>query len=344
MSQRVTLRDVAREAGVGVATVSRALANASRCAAGTRARVKAVAERLGYRPDPALAALVTHRSGVRRKTAYNLGLVSEFGFQGGYLDKVFRAYVREAEQLGYAVERHDPRAYPSPRRLAQVLESQGVRGIVWGWLHDRAYLDQFPWGKFAHLGFVLPLVHPPINRVRDDCFHTLRVAMEQVWAAGWKRPGLALMTDEHSENDPIQEAVWLLAHHQRGVKPLPVWKSVDESRSSLRAWIEKWRPDGVVGNALGIYHRLRGLGLAGGVPYLGLDDGGEEYAGFDCCEGALGEALASIIDGYVRRNLLGLPQHPREILIKRVFKGGAGWGRERGNKAGRRETKGQEGE
>lgn len=53
----VTIRDVAEEAGVSVATVSRALRGLPSVAPATRERVEAAAERLDYVPDPYAAAL-----------------------------------------------------------------------------------------------------------------------------------------------------------------------------------------------------------------------------------------------------------------------------------------------
>ncbi|MDE3722899.1 LacI family DNA-binding transcriptional regulator [Nocardiopsis sp. N85] len=55
--RRTTIYDVAREAGVAASTVSRALNNPRRVNPVTRDHVVAVAERLGYRPDPLATAL-----------------------------------------------------------------------------------------------------------------------------------------------------------------------------------------------------------------------------------------------------------------------------------------------
>jgi LacI family transcriptional regulator len=63
-----TSRDVAKAAGVSVATVSRAFSEKAAVSSATRRHVLAVADRLGYSPDPAARRLTTGRSG-------NIGLI-----------------------------------------------------------------------------------------------------------------------------------------------------------------------------------------------------------------------------------------------------------------------------
>ena len=57
-----TIRDVARAAGVSVATVSRVLNDNARVRVETRARVKAAATRLDYTPNEAARSLITSRT------------------------------------------------------------------------------------------------------------------------------------------------------------------------------------------------------------------------------------------------------------------------------------------
>jgi LacI family transcriptional regulator len=59
----VTLRDVAHEAGVSVATASRALAGRGEVSPVTRRAVEDASRRLRYRPDPVAAALRTRSTG-----------------------------------------------------------------------------------------------------------------------------------------------------------------------------------------------------------------------------------------------------------------------------------------
>jgi len=59
---RATSYDVARTAGVAQSTVSRCFQDGSNISAGTRARVLAAAERLGYMPNALARSLITQRS------------------------------------------------------------------------------------------------------------------------------------------------------------------------------------------------------------------------------------------------------------------------------------------
>jgi DNA-binding LacI/PurR family transcriptional regulator len=97
---RVTLADVSREVGLGVATVSRALAvdphpDVSEV---TRERVRKVADRLGYRPSISARVL---RSG-----GYHALSVIVPDFEWGWWEPAIRAAFTEAATHGYQVLVH----------------------------------------------------------------------------------------------------------------------------------------------------------------------------------------------------------------------------------------------
>src|ERR671931_545437 len=62
MNRRPTIRDVAEQAGVSIATVSRVLNDRADVSVETRERVRAVARSVGYSADPAARGLVTQRT------------------------------------------------------------------------------------------------------------------------------------------------------------------------------------------------------------------------------------------------------------------------------------------
>ena len=57
-----TIQDVAREAGVGIGTVSRVLSDSPNVAEETRRRVQDAIDRLAFRPTPAARALRRKRT------------------------------------------------------------------------------------------------------------------------------------------------------------------------------------------------------------------------------------------------------------------------------------------
>ena len=59
---RPTIREVAREAGVSIATVSHALSGKRPVSGATRRRITSAARRLGYRPNQVAAAMITGRT------------------------------------------------------------------------------------------------------------------------------------------------------------------------------------------------------------------------------------------------------------------------------------------
>lgn len=62
VKRRTSLTDVARAAGVGLATASRALTGSAEVGAATRARILETAAELGYRPSSTAQALRTGRT------------------------------------------------------------------------------------------------------------------------------------------------------------------------------------------------------------------------------------------------------------------------------------------
>ncbi len=68
MVRRVTIKDVAREAGVSVQTVSRAINDKGEISPQTQERILRIADRLGYRPNSVARSLATRRT-------QNIGLV-----------------------------------------------------------------------------------------------------------------------------------------------------------------------------------------------------------------------------------------------------------------------------
>ncbi|MEO5617856.1 MAG: LacI family DNA-binding transcriptional regulator [Candidatus Eisenbacteria bacterium] len=88
-----TIRDVAREAGVSIATISRLFNGSARVSDDTSKRVREVAERLGYWPNGAARSLITRRT-------HALGVLLP-DLYGEFFSEVIRGIDLEARREGY---------------------------------------------------------------------------------------------------------------------------------------------------------------------------------------------------------------------------------------------------
>lgn len=120
---RVTIAEVAREAGVSKQTVSRVLNNKGEISQATRNHVLTIIERLGYRPSILARGLATHKT-------MTLGLVvPDIG--NPFFSEITRGADSAAHTAGYSLLLGD--AFEDPEREADVLctlEGKRVDGIV----------------------------------------------------------------------------------------------------------------------------------------------------------------------------------------------------------------------
>ena len=92
---KITIRDVAREAGVSVATVSRVFNDSGPVGEETRQRILDVATRLRYTPDSAARSLITRRTNT-------LGVLLP-DLYGEFFSEVIRGIDPTAQQSGYHI-------------------------------------------------------------------------------------------------------------------------------------------------------------------------------------------------------------------------------------------------
>lgn len=119
----LTIRDVAREAGVSTATVSHVLNNAGQVSRRTRRLVLSAIRRLGYFPN-------VHARNLALGQSRTLGMIVS-DIENPFFPEVIRSFETRARQLGYDVilsdTNYDPRL---TRRAAERMLEHKVRGVA----------------------------------------------------------------------------------------------------------------------------------------------------------------------------------------------------------------------
>jgi LacI family transcriptional regulator len=183
MSERVTMADVAREAGVSKMTVSRVVNKKGEISPTTREHVLEVIKRLGYRPSAIARGLATNRTGT-------IGLVVP-----DIANPFFSEIARGVEDKAYAADYNVflCSTYEDPRRERAVLNSLEEK-LVDGLLLCSSRLAQDDLASVMDDFAAVVLVNRTVKNddasmVRVDSVLGGRMATEHLLAAGHRAIG-----------------------------------------------------------------------------------------------------------------------------------------------------------
>ncbi|RRJ96640.1 LacI family transcriptional regulator [Opitutaceae bacterium TAV4] len=346
IASRVTLADIAREAGVSRAAVSYALRGGKGTSADTQARIRRIARDLGYRPDPELTRLMMHlhagriarRGGGAARFAGKLALLNphseeRFARQAAAVADFFRGVSTRARELGYETEEfwlREPGR--SPRRLAQMLFARGIQGVVLGSTAQHGSVVEFPWENFAAVTVGYTVVQPVLHRVVTHHYRNTRLALAQVKARGWRRIGLVAGREAEAIMEDLHLAAF--ARHLDSVPkgdrvPALVFDNKKLSTEVLQAWWREHRPEVVLSTAIGVEDFAKaGVRVPQDVQLvkLLLWDEREGTAGVLPGYDRLGTAAAEMLAGQLARGELGLPADPKIVLVEGRWRDGVSLG------------------
>ncbi len=197
---RVTQSDVARVAGVHNTTVSLSLRNCPSIPEATRKRIRAIADKLGYVPDPTLQALVAYRKGrISSRPKETLAYVTNWSSCWGWRalpahERAFIGAQRKAAEFGYQLE-HFWLGEPgmNQRRMSSMLYHRGIRGVLVAAHHENSdELSEIDWSRLSAVKIGCFPHGPALHRVIDDYSDMVRLATRKSRALGYERVGLVM--------------------------------------------------------------------------------------------------------------------------------------------------------
>ncbi|MCC5021834.1 MAG: LacI family DNA-binding transcriptional regulator [Candidatus Synoicihabitans palmerolidicus] len=200
------MRDVAAHSGLSRSTVSLVLRNSPSIPEATRQRVMASVEALGYRPNPLVSALMSFRNQRQLQDRHTvLAYLTTHPPPASSWKKVevyaamFRGAQARAGELGFRLEEFWLRSQGmSSRRMAEVLRSRGILGVIVNPLPEGERTLDFNLQKFAAVGLGVRVLSPVIEQVATDNFQAGAEAIRRCRQLGYQRIGF-VMSHEGSE-------------------------------------------------------------------------------------------------------------------------------------------------
>lgn len=328
----VRLRHVAEACAVSLMTVSRVLNNSPHVQAETRVKVQQALERLGYRPDPQIARLMSRvRSCRRRRVDSVIGVVRDDVPDDALHDPAYR-YVsiddirHRAELHGYRAEDfHVGRGGLTAGRLGRILETRGIEGLIVSPQSSRALVAQLDYARFATATFGYGLQSPDLHRASTNMTRGILSVAADLEARGYRRIGLAVSQWIDDRSDHTYSGAML--NYQHTVAParrVPLLLFPDnrirEHGSLFCAWMKKHRPDALISFDAyvpeWITKRLK-LRIPEDVGLVVHDWVGSlaGLAGIDHRRAEVAAAAVDLIATQLMQNERGIPAVPRQILI-----------------------------
>ncbi|MCR6630367.1 MAG: LacI family DNA-binding transcriptional regulator [Magnetospirillum sp.] len=255
-SVRVTLRDIAIKFGCSRSTVSLAMSDHPRIRPEVRRRIRELAEKMGYRPDPTLTMLASNRFAAQTP-AYRATLAYLVDTREAVPSRLYlqRRYLgpakRRAELRGYQLSEFDLADYPSGQIASNVLYNRGVQGLIIPQMARSAepMLRASGWNRFTAVSCMLGWVSTPFHVIRKDIFNDMRLLWREAVARGYKRIGGALFQhDPIAEDDyarygaSIAEQRQLIPESQR----LPFLLCGPEDKEAFLEWVRRVEPDAII--------------------------------------------------------------------------------------------------
>lgn len=322
-SESISVRELARIAGVSAATVSLALRESPKLAPETVARIRQLAKDHGYRRNPKLSRIlaetVSSRYGhtgeviaclVTRQTRAQWDPESE-----GFLGMSARA-----TDYGYKVE---PFFFLeeglTPKRANQILRARGIAGLVilpppYSMRQDGRLTLPVEWDKFSVVEIDDTITEPVLHRVRHNHLSGIWMALQELETLGYRRIGLCLRKEIEFATHHRWAAGYFYWDKIRGygIEPLICEQYRPEE---IKRWIRKNRLDAVLSPGVEVLGQLEALGIAvpGDLGYASLDlfgQGTKDVSGVDQERGIIGGMAIDLLVTMLHRGVRGEPARP----------------------------------
>lgn len=328
---RVTMLDVARASGVSKNTVSLALRGDPQIPEQTRGRIRAQAERMGYRKNPTVAHLMARlRTEAAAGHRASLGLVNANNDREAFRrHPTIPTYVagirRRAAELGYDLDTFwlgDPAL--GGRRLQRILKTRGIRGLI---LVGRMESNRLPpgfetvWNTFPAVVTGVRTRDPALSFACTDHHLTTLRAVEKARGLGYRRPGLVLDRRIHELVEGRFEGGFRVGQEAlpRKNRLRSFHHEPDATIHLFRKWLEREQPDVI----LTLYNKVRTwLGRLGrsvpdtvGLIQLEWRRDLPDWAGMDQHNDLAGAAAVDLLVGMIHDGTAGVPAYPRATLI-----------------------------
>lgn len=329
----MNLRHLARLADLSPSAVSLALRDSPKISAATKKRVRKLAEKIGYRADAKVVAMMSHLRkphAVRQSACF--GVISFYDQprpweNSRHLTRIFQGMTKRADELGYRLEpiwlREPGMTY---RRVRDILATRGIEGLLSFGSPD--FAQEFPpeLDQCAVVTVGLSIATPH-HRVTSHFYNDTITALNRVHRLGYRRPGLMVGTYEEGRSALTHSSAYLgwCENHLGPRGALPVLRLPTVEKKPVLAWLAAHEPDVILFvNLPDTIPQLRAVLRAQrrrvprelGVAVLSHLVHGTGFSGLQQNQHLIGAWAVELLAARIANRDLGIPANPRIEMVE----------------------------
>lgn len=317
--KKVGMRDIAKETGFHVSSVSLALRRDPSISPETMEKIIQCANRLGYQKDQSLNIFMTkvrsnEAKNFKIRMAYLIESKKKFESDPNY-QRHYHGAKEEAKRIGY-----DLVFYPlkeSGMTLSQSLHSlkfQGVKILIVSGL-DIKILNGINPQNFTTI--LVGYAYRDFNYVSCDYFDAMNQVMERVQGARYKKIGLIFWHDPNwsRTNSHFLASALLSETKSKSIKFVPWMLTETFEKQKVLDWYKQHQPDLIIGDYDQVYHWIRELNPRIGFVHLFQNNAYPEIAGIDQQLELVGEKAIDLAANLVLQNQSGLKNFTQHVSI-----------------------------
>jgi LacI family transcriptional regulator len=321
-----TLSALARASGFGLATVSYALRGSPKIPPETREQIKRLAEKMGYRPHPAVSALMSRvKAGRQLKARPKIAFVW-IEPAGADRDTPFHRQSvagarRRAEERGGVLEEfHLFEPGMTSQRLSRILRTRGITGIVFsGCEHNTSFHLEMNWDWHCAAIIGNARCTPELHRAGHYHFMGMRRIMAELAARNYRRPVAILESLVNERASRSLEAAFLAYHPSPSRARAALVKPPSSDPSALGGWLRRQRPDAIVvtkEHMIAPVRKLLGAARADiGFAVISIEESTGSATGIDPGHERVAANAVDLVINLMVQNETGLPADPKELLF-----------------------------
>lgn len=330
----MTIALLAKELGLGKATVSLALRDDPRIRKETRIRVQKVAAERGYQANPVVAHVMSQLRSARVSDYRATLALANLGSQSEDLENntTFRAiasgFRARAATLGYAVDDFwmGDATYRQPGKLKSVLHARRIDGVALLAIREKNRLPDpiqeiLPDCVAVGLGvrMVLPLIHCCSNNQYGTSLNAVRRAREM----GKKRIGLVVAEEIDRLLNGKLSMGFRFGLEEGGEKAevaaSRIWPFQPKEVTGFLQWQASFQPDILLTTHAEIADWLRrspGGGKTTALAHLDMDPSMSGWGGMNQRNEMVGAFGADLLTAHMARGEKGIPPSAKTMLVE----------------------------